>query len=47
VIAADLDHLAQAASGATLRFEAVSLAAAREAWVAYLTGLRAPQEMRG
>jgi KipI family sensor histidine kinase inhibitor len=47
VIAADLDRLAQAASGATLRFEAASLAEAREAWVAYVTGLTTPASRQG
>ncbi|MDR7545323.1 MAG: urea amidolyase, partial [Armatimonadota bacterium] len=42
VIAADLDRLAQAAPGAALRFEAVSVAEAREAWAAYVAGLTKP-----
>jgi biotin-dependent carboxylase-like uncharacterized protein len=44
VIGADLDRLAQVAPGTALRFEAISVAAAHEAWAAYAADFPDSQE---
>jgi KipI family sensor histidine kinase inhibitor len=42
VISADLDRLAQAAPGTPLRFEAVTVTEAHDAWIAYASALTIP-----
>jgi allophanate hydrolase len=44
VISADLDRLAQVVPGTALRFEAISVGAAHEAWAAYAADLLDSQE---